>query len=108
MATHRAASVSEASDCFTSACITIRRAGVEGRGLRLRDLLDFAVQLAGGGLVELDGVGQAAGLDGVQESQRPDAVHVGRVLGQVKGHLQGDGQKERRVRKEPFEHEEFL
>lgn len=94
MAKHRTASVSAASDCFASACITVRRAGVEGRGLRLRDLLDFAVQLAGGGLVELDGVGQAAGLDGVQESKRPNAVHVGRVLGQVKGHLRGDGQRE--------------
>lgn len=77
--------------------ITIGGSGVKRRGLRLRDLLDFAVQLAGGGLVELDAVGQAAGLDGVQEPQRPDAVHVGGVLGQVEGHLQGVKKKQVRL-----------
>lgn len=49
-------------------CFTIRRAGVKRRGFFLRDLLNFAVQLAGGGLVEFDSVGQTACLDGVQES----------------------------------------
>lgn len=80
--------------CARYARITIRRSWVKGRGLFLGDLLDFAVQLAGGRLVELDAVGQAARLDGVQEAQRAHAVHVGRVLGQVERDL-GEARKGR-------------
>lgn len=69
------------------ACITVRGARVEGRGLRLRDLMDFAVKLTGGGLVELHGVGQTARLHGVQETKCAHAVHVGGVLGQLEGDL---------------------
>lgn len=68
-------------------CVTIRGARVEGRGLRLRDLLDFAEQLAGGGLVETNVVRQAARLYGVQQAKRADAVHVSCVLCQLEGDL---------------------
>lgn len=69
------------------ASITVRWARVEGRGFLLRDLLNFAVQLTGGRLVEFYAVGQTACLYGVQETKRTYAVHVSGVLGQIEGDL---------------------
>lgn len=66
---------------------TVGRPRVKGRGLFLWDLLYFAVQFTGGRLVETHAVGQAAGLDGVQQTQRPDAVDVCRVLCQIERNL---------------------
>lgn len=87
--------------CFHAAlhyifvCITVRWARVEGSGFLLRDLLDFAVQLAGGGLVEFYAVGQTARLYGVQETEGTYAIHVSGVLSQIKRDL-----KEREREKE--------
>lgn len=72
---------------ITYVCITVRWARVEGRGFLLRDLLDFAVQLAGGGLVEFYAVGQTACLYGVQETKRTHSVDICGVLCQLKGDL---------------------
>ncbi len=81
---------------ITYVCVTVRWARVEGRGLLLRDLLNFAVQLAGGGLVEFYAVGQTTCLYGVQETKRPDTIHISGVLGQLEGDLrQGERGKER-------------
>ena len=73
--------------------ITVRWARVERRGFLLRDLLNFAVQLAGGGLVEFDAVGQTACLDGVQQTKCSNSIHVSSVFSQIEGDL---GKKERR------------
>lgn len=78
--------------------VTVRWTRVEGSGFLLRDLLDFAVELTGGGLVEFNAAGQTTGLDGIQEAQRADTVHVSGVLGQVKGDL-GGGEKRQRTKR---------
>jgi hypothetical protein len=52
----------------------------------LRDLAHFAVQFGRGGLVEAGEVGEAAGADGVEETQRADAVDLGGVLRHLEGH----------------------
>ena len=70
------------------AILTVGGPGVEGGGLFLGDLLHLAEHLAGGGLVELDLVGQSAGPDGVQQPECAHRVHIGCVLRQLKGHLQ--------------------
>mmetsp|Transcript_29708 Transcript_29708/g.95952 ORF Transcript_29708/g.95952 Transcript_29708/m.95952 type:complete len:213 (+) Transcript_29708:401-1039(+) len=65
----------------------VRRPRVEGRRFALRHLLDEAEQLARRGLVEAGLLSQTRGPDGVQQSQSPQAVRVGRVLGHLKRHL---------------------
>lgn len=68
--------------------LTVRWAGVKGSGLLLRDLLDFAIQLTSGCLVEFDTVGETTRLYGIQEAQSAYAVHISCVLSQVKGDLE--------------------
>ena len=60
-------------------------AGVEGRGLRLGELPGPAKELAGGGLIEPGPEPHL--LDRVQEPERADRVHLGRVLGHLEGNL---------------------
>ena len=60
--------------------------GVERRGLALRGLDDLAVEFRGGGLVEADVFLQAAGSDGVEETQGAKAIDIASVL----CHLEGD------------------
>lgn len=61
--------------------------GVEGGLLRLRDLLDLAEELAGGGLVEADVVLESDFPDGIEEAQGSDGVDVGCVFGDIEGDL---------------------
>lgn len=67
--------------------ITIRGAGVEDGGFLLRDLLDFAIQLTGGGLVKPYAVSHITRLYCIQEAKRPHTVYISRVLCQIKGDL---------------------
>jgi len=52
---------------------TVGGTGVEGGGLALGHFLHLAVQLGGGGLVQAGGLLQAAGTDGIQETEGADA-----------------------------------
>src|SRR5699024_8022242 len=61
--------------------------GMEGSGLALGDLLDFAEQLRGGSLVDAGLLGQAQNPDGLQDTQDAQSVHVAGVLGSVEGNL---------------------
>lgn len=72
--------------------ITIRGAGVEVGGFLLRDLLNFAIQLTGWGLVKPDTVSHITCLYRIQEAERPHTVDIGGVLCQIKGDLR-KGQK---------------
>lgn len=67
--------------------ITIRGAGVEDGGFLLGDLLNFAIQLAGWGLVKPYTVSHVACLYCIQEAKRPHTVYIGGVLRQIKGDL---------------------
>lgn len=60
---------------------TVRRARVEGSCFLLRGLDDLAVEFRGRGLVELDAVGEAAGADGVEETESADGVDLGGAVG---------------------------
>jgi hypothetical protein len=60
--------------------------GVEGRGLTLRGLDNFAVEFRSGGLVEADVFLQAAGSDGVEETQGAETIDIASVF----RHLEGD------------------
>lgn len=60
--------------------------GVEGGGLALGGFDDLAVELRGGSLVKADVLLQAAGSDGVEETQRAEAVDVASVF----SHLERD------------------
>lgn len=73
--------------CIMDACVTIRGARVEWRGFLLRNLLNFAEEFAGGGLVESRGFDQTARLYGIQEAKCTHTVHISSVLGQVEGDL---------------------
>lgn len=66
---------------------TVRTPRVERGVLVLRDLLDETVELRGGGLVETDVFLEAAGTDGVQETERAKGVDVGGVLCHLKGNF---------------------
>lgn len=68
-------------------CITIRWARVEACSFRLRDLLNFAKHLAGGGLVEPYVVDHTARLYGIQETKCTHTVHISCVLCQIEGDL---------------------
>ena len=60
---------------------------MERGGLALRNFLDLAVQLGGGSLIHLAGLGQAADADSLQHTQNAQCVHIAGVLGCVKGDL---------------------
>jgi hypothetical protein len=62
-------------------------AGVKRGGLGLRGLLDLAVELGGGGLVEAHLLLQPQDPDGVEQAQGPQGVSVGRVFRGLKAHL---------------------
>ena len=59
-------------------------AGVEGRGLGLGDLLDLAVELRGGGLVEPARLVEAARADRAQHAEDAHVVAVRSVLSERK------------------------
>ena len=63
----------------------VGRAGVEGGGLLLGDLLDEAVELGGGGLVELCLLFEAEDADGLEQAEDTEGVGVGGVLGLFEG-----------------------
>ena len=65
----------------------VGRAGVEGGGLGLRDLLNLSVKLGGGGLVEADLLLHAASADGIEHTEDTNAVGVSGVLGHIEGNL---------------------
>ena len=60
---------------------------MERGGLTLRDFLNLAVQLGGGSLVHLAGLGQAADTDSLQHTQNAQCVHIAGVLRSIKGNL---------------------
>ena len=59
--------------------MNVRRAGVEGRGLALRNLLHEAVHLAGACLVDAARLLQARQADAFQQVQRAQRVNLGGV-----------------------------
>ena len=65
---------------------TIGRSGIERSGLSLGNLLDLAVELRGGSLVELDLACQIAAADGLQNAQSTKSINVCSVF----GHLERD------------------
>ena len=65
----------------------IGRTGIEGRLLRLRDLLHFAEQFRSGGLIETGLLFQPQHADGLQKAQGTQGVHIGGVLGRFEGDL---------------------
>jgi len=60
---------------------TIGAAGIERCSLALRCLDDLSVQFGCGGLVEADVLFEAAGTDGVEETEGAEAVDVSSVFG---------------------------
>lgn len=77
----------------SAAGLTVRRPGVERRGLLLRGLLHLPVQLASRGLVEPHGADQATGLHRIQKPQGAHSIHVRGVLSQVKRNLETAAEK---------------
>lgn len=65
----------------------IGRTGIEGRFLRLRDLLHLAEQLRSGGLIEAGLFFQAQHADGFQKTEGPQSIHIGGVFGRFEGDL---------------------
>ena len=61
--------------------------GVEGGVLVLRDFLDLAVELGGGGLVDLAAAGEAYLADGLDDAEDADGIDVGGELGGVEADL---------------------
>lgn len=78
--------------------ITIRWAGVEDSVFPLRDLLNFAIQLTGWGLVKAYAVSHITCLYGIQETKRAHTIHISGVLRQIKGDLR----KRQRGKKEVY------
>ena len=66
---------------------SVRGIGVEGRRLALGNLLDLAIQLRGGSLIDPAGLGKAADAHRFQHAQHAQRVHVAGVFGRVEGHL---------------------
>ena len=60
---------------------------MERSGLTLGDFLDLAIQLGGGSLIHLAGLGQAADPDSLQHTQNTQCVHIAGVLRSIKGDL---------------------
>lgn len=67
--------------------ITIRGSGVEDGGFPLRNLLHFAIQLTGGGLVKPYTISHITRLYCIQEAESPQTIHISGVLCQIKGDL---------------------
>jgi len=65
----------------------VGRAGVEGSGLGLGDLLNLSVQLGGGRLVETDLLLHAASADGIEHTKNANTIGIGSIFGHVKGDL---------------------
>mmetsp|Transcript_38467 Transcript_38467/g.95521 ORF Transcript_38467/g.95521 Transcript_38467/m.95521 type:complete len:224 (+) Transcript_38467:302-973(+) len=65
----------------------VGRAGIERSLLILWDGLHFAIELGGGRLVELGGLGLAREANGLKDVQRSHAVHLGGVHWHLEGHL---------------------
>ena len=61
--------------------------GVEGRVLVLRHFLDLAVELGGGGLVDLAAIGEAHLADGLDDAEDADGINIGGELGGVEADL---------------------
>ena len=61
--------------------------GVEGGVLVLRDFLDLAVELGGGGLVDLAAIGEAHLADGFDDAEDADGIDIGGELGGVEADL---------------------
>jgi len=61
--------------------------GVEGGVLVLRHFLDLAVELGGGGLVDLAAIGEAHLADGLDDAEDADGIDVGGELGGVEADL---------------------
>jgi len=61
--------------------------GVEGGVLVLRDFLDLAVELGGGGLVDLAAIGEAYLADGLDDAEDADGIDIGGELGGVEADL---------------------
>jgi hypothetical protein len=64
----------------------IGRPRVERRRLTLRNLLHFTEHFRGGGLIKLGLFLQAEDADGLQDSQGPERVRIGRVFRGFEGH----------------------
>jgi len=81
---------------------TIRRARVEGSGLALGNFNDLTVELAGGGLVKADLLGQPASPDGIEETKNSKAINLTSVLSHLEGdlrHDQNEGRGRERAKK---------
>ena len=61
--------------------------GVEGGVLVLRHFLDLAVELGGGGLVDLAAIGEAHLADGIDDAEHADGIDIGGELGGVETDL---------------------
>ena len=61
--------------------------GVEGGVLVLRHFLDLAVELGGGGLVDLAAIGKAYLADGLDDAEHADGIDIGGELGGVEADL---------------------
>ena len=61
--------------------------GVEGGVLVLRHFLDLAVELGGGGLVDLAAIGEAYLADGLDDAEHANGINIGGELGGVKADL---------------------
>ena len=61
--------------------------GMEGGVLVLRDFLDLAVELGGGGLVDLAAIGEAYLADGLDDAKHADGIDIGGELGGVEADL---------------------
>ena len=68
-------------------CDSIRRVGVERSRLALGNFLDLAVQLGGGSLIYLAGLGQTADTNGFQHTQNAQSVHIAGIFRSIKGDL---------------------
>ena len=65
----------------------VRAEGVEGGVLVLRHFLDLAVELGGGGLVDLAAIGEAHLADGLDDAEHADGIDIGGELGGVEADL---------------------
>ena len=61
--------------------------GVEGGVLVLGHFLDLAVELGGGGLVDLAAIGEAHLADGLDDAEHANGINIGGELGGVKADL---------------------
>jgi hypothetical protein len=60
---------------------------MEGRLLRLGNLVNLAIELRSGGLVEAHCFLKTRCTEGIQQPQRSKTIHIARVLGHIKGNF---------------------